>query len=209
MYKNRIGLRAAFVAAGCISVLASQDSGAIAARKLDQTPVAELGAVAATLVAKADASDRQAVALASLDAVMKRRPAAATTVVASMVRKSPQLAAKLVARASQLSPDRAAEFAYSAANAAPDQVGAVLDAVRVSSPKSVTATELRLADFMVEPNLRLASSEATAEATATPEVEVGNRASSGGVIVFQKPKAKPPQQSASGTEAPGTDYARP
>src|SRR3954468_6455374 len=92
-------------------------------RKLEEefsrVPVPELGARAALLVRSAPAYDREETAVAAVETVLQRNPAAAVTVVAAISKAAPETARAVVAAANRVAPASSEHVLIAARNAAP------------------------------------------------------------------------------------------
>jgi hypothetical protein len=206
-----VGVGAAHIQAGT----KTDTTTAVVGKALDGVPVVELASKAALLVNKALAQDKERVALAAIETVMRKNPAAAQTVVASIARGNPSLASKVAAKAASYAQDQAVEFALAAATVARDSAGEIVRAVSAVAPSKAGVVNARVEAAI--PELNMAATPAlnstpvadVAADPAQPTVVVGNRASMSQPVVVVIKKKSPPGGTTTGLDGPGMDYGRP
>jgi hypothetical protein len=140
MKKNnmrRVSALALIVAAlSLVSVYgATEAQKAYVNKAIDKVAVSELSAKASSLVTAAKASEKEDIAVASVEAIVNKRPALAATLVASIAKAEPTVAAAAAAKATELNPAQATAIARAAAQAAPKQAAKIAEAVAKVAPK--------------------------------------------------------------------------
>jgi hypothetical protein len=98
-------------------------------KNLKAVPVLEMPATAAGLVSAATTDEREATAMAVIQAAAELRPAAIVSVVGAVVRALPDSASAIAATAAAKQPKQAGAIAKAAAAAAPGQAAKVVWAV--------------------------------------------------------------------------------
>ncbi len=193
--------------------LASVESQTAAAKKaMSGVPVPEMAAKAVRLVSQASVEDREVVALAAVEFVAQKHPAATKSVVSSISRFSPSLAAKVAAKAAKLLPHDSIGLACAAALGARQCAPEVASVVAKSYPKLAPDVAERV--MLAVPEAAAMTSEAVAAAVPTekaaiPTVESSSQASMGLPVIIQRKKGGTPPTSVTGQDTPGFDYARP
>ena len=179
------------------------------AKAIQQVPVSELAAKAVGLISEANKATRESVAIAAVEAVMKKQPAVATAVVSAISKAYPELAAKVAAKAAALSPEQTLQISRAAALAARQQAPQVAASVAKVAPQS--ALKVTQTVMFAVPELEMQTQDAVV-AVVPPAVRSSVRtarsASSGGSGSSPLPGIDPPD-STTGNEIPGSDYARP
>ncbi len=96
----------------------------------------ELGARAASIVTQANATDREAVAVTAVKAIVAKHPATAPVVVGSISKAAPETSPAVAAAAAVLSPEQVTAIVKAAVAAAPKQADKIAAAVAKVQPKS-------------------------------------------------------------------------
>ncbi len=197
---------------------------AVVAKAIANAPVSELAARAAKLVVQTSASEREQMAVATVEVIVKQHPAVATTVVAAICKTAPETAAKVAAKAAALNPDQATAIARAAALAAPQYAAKIAAAVATVVPKY--AVQVAEVIIMAVPSASTATAEAVAAvspiaaSSLKPVLRLGSSAATplAAVITQNNSPINPnapsyssrgPAFSATGLDTPGADYSRP
>jgi hypothetical protein len=132
-------LLAALATFGVSSAQALSASRAAAIKKaVANVPAAELAATAASIVATADATEREEVAVETLRVIVSKKPSLAPSVVGAIAKIFPESSATIAAEATVLSNEQASEIVKAATSAAPRHANKIAGAVAKVSPKSAT-----------------------------------------------------------------------
>ncbi|MHB8523228.1 MAG: hypothetical protein ACYDH9_21085 [Limisphaerales bacterium] len=129
-----------------------------------KVPVAELSAKAATTVAQTSAKDREATAVAVVNAVISKHSAVVLPLITSISTTSPEVAAAAAGAAAKLEPKQAILIAVAASKAAPTQAAKIAAAVAKAVPSQAAV----IASAVIQTNPAAADSIASAVITAVP-----------------------------------------
>ncbi len=146
MKMNITGVLALVLALGCGVTVAKDEAGVIALKEtLSKVPAAEMPARAADIVAQAEASSRDAIAVDVVKASLKKNPTMATAVVGAICRTSPETAPTVAATAAGLHPKQVKLIVQAATAAAPAKAGEIVRAVCKVVPTAYREVALAVA----------------------------------------------------------------
>ena len=146
MKMNITGVLALALVLGCGVTVAKDEAGVIALKEtLSKVPAAEVPAKAADIVAQAEVSSRDAIAVDVVKASLKKNPTMATAVVGAICRTSPETAPTVAATAAGIQPKQAKLIAQAAAAAAPAEAGEIVKAVCKVVPAAYREVALAVA----------------------------------------------------------------
>ena len=146
MKMNIPGVLGLVLVLGCGVTIAKDEARVIALKEtLSKVPAAEVPAKAADIVAQAEASSRDAIAVDVVKASLKKNPTMATAVVGAICRTSPETAPTVAATAAGLQPKQVKLIAQAAAAAAPAKAGAIVKAICKVMPAAYREVALAVA----------------------------------------------------------------
>jgi hypothetical protein len=168
-------LSAALVAAlssAEVSVNAFQQSQAAAIEKaVSATPILELVPKAAQLVKKADKKDRQAVAVATVRAVLAKRASLAPALVEAIAKVAPETTVAISKVATELCPEQAERIVAAAVIAAPEKAQEIAVNTAKIAPKAAIGITRRAIGAEPENAHKIVKAVIAAAPTAKAQIE--------------------------------------
>lgn len=139
---------------------------------LTNIPALELAPKASSIVEKANAIDRNDVAVAVVRDVLSKKPLLASTIVDAVLQVAPEASGAVAEIASKLCPSQAEEIARIAAEYAPDQATQIAASVAKADPKSALKIVRRVVG--VAPELTDRINEAVIGVVPSSKAEIEN-----------------------------------
>lgn len=192
---------------------ATEAQKASVSKAIDKVPVSELSATASSLVTSAKSSEKEGIAVASVEAIVSKRPALAATLVATIAKAEPTVAAAAAAKAVELNPAQASAIARAAAMAAPKYAGAIVAAVSKVAPKQSAQVAEAVVQVVPSSQGEVAVAMKRVATVGTPQAQLTD-----GTPVFDESNktitgadfpAGAPTVIAPGQVTEGKDYSRP